>query len=105
MAIYPKDSRTQLEVATINSFLFMFVQSHFRNPNTDGKGVYAEKSWPAHTKKQGNVLYLSAKEITNNKTKTRQKYCQALSTIVPFLCESVVSILSHAMFSYIMFCF
>ena len=51
------------------------------------KGGYAEKSWPAHTKKEDNVMYLSAKEITNNKFKTRQKYCQELSAITPYLCE------------------
>ena len=60
---------------------------HIRNPNTDGKGGYAEKSWPAYTKKEDNVMYLSAKEITNNKFKTRQKYCQALSAITPYLCK------------------
>jgi carboxylesterase type B len=60
------------------------------NPNTDGKGGYAEKSWPAYTKKEDNVMYLSAKEITNNKFKTRQKYCQALSAITPYLYSSAL---------------
>ena len=68
----------------------LFVQSHFRNPNSDGKGGYADKSWPAQTKKEDNVMYLSAKQITNNKSKTRQKYCQALSAIAPDLCKLII---------------
>ena len=43
-------------------------------------------------KKEDNVMYLSEKEITNNKSKTRQKYCQALSAITPYLCGLIIHI-------------